>query len=288
MREHPRGERPKPGGNTVTNDGLTRRATLQSLAVAAGIAGAAAATAVKADTGSEATARDTDYLPDGADRLRSFTRALAGIRRRRGGRKAPMILTKSSQWDSEAMDLVLGYGGNQKHVFDTTDLAGTWLTQIRNTMNAEAFALGHPNFLMVVTPHGPAQYSLYDRAAWDKYDIAALTGGAFKHNTFIKDPKVTKAQVKDVEDPTGLYSDTLGNFIPVLQKRGVVFCACHNAVWELAGTLIGNGVNPDKRSQRELTADLTNALIPGVVLTPGNEAIVGLLERAGFSYSFAA
>lgn len=276
------------GGITVTNDGLTRRATLQTLAVATGIAAAVASTAAEADVSVEATARDTDYLPDGADRLKSFTRALANIRRRRGARKAPMILTKASQWDSEAMDLILGYGGKQKHVFDTTDLAGTWLTQIRNTMNAEAFALGHPNFLMVVTPHGPAQYSLYDRAAWEKYDIAALTSGAYKRNVFIKDPKVTKAQVKDVEDPTGLYSDTLGNFIPVLQKRGVVFCACHNAIWELAGVLIGNGVNPDKRNQGELTADITNSLIDGVVLTPGNEAIVGLLERAGFSYSFAS
>ena len=269
----------------MTSDGLTRRATLQTIAVAAGVA-VAAATPV--DAAVEASARDTDYLPEGADRLRAFYRALADIRRRRGAKKAPMILTKPGQWDTEAMDLILAYGGKQKHVFDTTDIAGTWLTQIRNTMNAEAFALGHPNFLMVATPHGPAQYSLYSQAAWEKYDLASLTGGAFKRNTLIKDPKVTKAQVKDIEDPTGLYSDTLGNYIPVLQKRGVVFCACHNAVWELAGTLITNGVNPDKRSQGELTADLTNTLIDGVVLTPGNEAIVGLLERAGFSYSFAA
>lgn len=273
---------------TVTTDGVTRRATLQTMALAAGLATAAVATAAEADTGTEPQARDTDYLPDGADRLRSFYRALAGIRRRRGMKTAPMILTKPTQWDSEALDLILAYGGRQKHVFDTTDLAGTWLTQIRNTMNAEAFALGHPNFLMVAAPHGPAQYSLYNRAAWEKYDIAALTGGSFKRNTLIKDPKVTKAQVKDVEDPTGLYSDTLGNFIPVLQKRGVVFCACHNAVWELAGTLIANGVNPDKRTQSQLTADLTNTLIDDVVLTPGNEAVIGLLERAGFSYSFAA
>jgi hypothetical protein len=272
----------------VTNDGLTRRATLQTIAVAAGIASAALAAATPVEAALEASARDTDYLPEGADRLRSFTRALAEIKRRRGAKKLPMILTKPSQWDSAAIDLILAYGGRQKHVFDTTDIAGTWLTQIRNTMNAEAFALGHPNFLMVAAPHGPAQYSLYNRAAWEKYGIASLTGGAFKRNTLIKDPKVTKAQVKDVEDPTGLYSDTLGNFIPVLQKRGVVFCACHNAVWELAGTLITNGVNPDKRSQAELTADLTNTLIDGVVVTPGNEAAIGLLQRAGFSYSFAA
>ncbi len=272
----------------MTNDGLTRRATLQTIAVAAGIAGAAVVAVTPVDAATEATARDTDYLPEGADRLRSFTRALADIKRRRGASKVPMILTKPGQWDSEAIDLILAYGGRQKHVFDTTDIAGTWLTQIRNTMNAEAFALGHPNFLMVAAPHGPAQYSLYGKAAWEKYDLASLTDGAFKRNTMIRDPKVTKAQVKDIEDPTGLYSDTLGNYIPVLMKRGVVFCACHNAVWELAGALIAKGVNPDKRNQGQLTADLTNTLIDGVVLTPGNEAIVGLLERAGFSYSFAA
>lgn len=267
------------------DEGITRRATLQTIVAAAAVVGSGAA--ATADEVSAPSGRDTDYLPEGADRLKSFYRSLAAIRRRRGGKKAPMILTRRTQWDSEAIDLLLAYGGRQKHVFDTTDLAGTWLTQIRNTMNAEAFALGHPNFLMVAAPHGPAQYSLYNRSAWEKYDIAGLTNGAFKRNSLIKDPKVTKAQVKDIEDPTGLYSETLGNYIPVLQKRGVVFCACHNAVWELAGVLIANGNNPDKRSQSELTADLTNTLIDGVVLTPGNEAIIGLLERAGFSYSFA-
>jgi len=268
-------------------EGVTRRATLQTLAAATGLAGAALAAAASGAEAAEPAAVPVDYLPDGADRLRALYGDLAGIRRRRGATAVPMILTRAKQWDKAALDLVLGYGGRHKHVFDTTDLAGTWLTQIRNTLNAEAFAFGNPNFLMVAAPHGPAQYSLYSHAAWEKYDLASLTGGAFKRNTLIKDPKVTKAQVRDVEDPAGLYSAVIGDFIPVLQKRGVVFCACHNAVWELAGTLIANGMNPNGRNQRQLTADLTNHLIRGVVLTPGNEAVIGMLERAGFSYSFA-
>jgi hypothetical protein len=69
--------------------------------------------------------------------------------------------------------------------------------------------------------------------------------------------------VNEPENPTGLYSDA-GNFIPTLQKRGVVFLGCHNAIWELAASLIKSGVNPE-----EVAADLTNSLIPGAISTPG-------------------
>ena len=74
----------------------------------------------------------------------------------------------------------------------------------------------------------------------------------------------------------------------MLQKRGAVFLACHNALWELAETLIAKGVNPDGASTEQLVADLTASLIPGVVTTPGNEAAIGMLQRAGFGYTFVS
>jgi hypothetical protein len=93
--------------------------------------------------------------------------------------------------------------------------------------------------------------------------------------------------VGDPANVTGLYSEA-GNFVPTLQKRGIVFLGCHNAIWELAATLLRAGVNPDRRSHQELAADLTNSLIPGVISTPGNEAMIGKLEESGFVYSCSA
>jgi hypothetical protein len=72
---------------------------------------------------------------------------------------------------------------------------------------------------------------------------------------------------------------------PTLQKRGVVFLGCHNAIWELAGTLIKDGINPERVSQEEIAADLTNNLAPGVIATPGNEAIIGKLQETGYVYA---
>lgn len=76
----------------------------------------------------------------------------------------------------------------------------------------------------------------------------------------------------------------LDNSIPTQQRRGVVFLACHNAIWELAGNLIATGLNPDALSHGALAAERTNHLIPAAVLTPGIVATIPELQRAGFFY----
>jgi len=83
----------------------------------------------------------------------------------------------------------------------------------------------------------------------------------------------------------GPYSEA-GNFIPTLQKRGVVFLGCHNAIWELAGSLIAGGINPDGATHEELGGRPDQYLVPGVIATPGNEATIGVLQHGGFVYSY--
>jgi hypothetical protein len=53
----------------------------------------------------------------------------------------------------------------------------------------------------------------------------------------------------------------------------------------LADRLIKKGVNPDKLAYEALVAELTNHLIPDVVLTPGVVATLPLLQEAGFHYA---
>jgi intracellular sulfur oxidation DsrE/DsrF family protein len=76
-----------------------------------------------------------------------------------------------------------------------------------------------------------------------------------------------------------------GSTIPALQQRGVVFMACHNAVWEQTAKLLEKGINPDRRSHEEIAAELTNHLIQGVVLTPGIVGTIPELQKAGFHYA---
>jgi intracellular sulfur oxidation DsrE/DsrF family protein len=75
-----------------------------------------------------------------------------------------------------------------------------------------------------------------------------------------------------------------GDTIPALQERGVVFLACHNAIWELTAKLRDRGNNPDHLSHEAVAAELTNHLIDGIVLTPGVAATIPELQQAGFHY----
>jgi hypothetical protein len=54
--------------------------------------------------------------------------------------------------------------------------------------------------------------------------------------------------------------------------------ACHNAIWEVAEKLVGAGQNPDHLVVDAIAAELTNHLIPEVVLTPGIVATLVKLQ----------
>ena len=96
--------------------------------------------------------------------------------------------------------------------------------------------------------------------------------------------KAASADGANYEDPTGVFSPE-NNSIPALQQRGVVFMSCHNAIWEQAAALIAHDINPDKHSHDALAAELTNHLVPGVVLTPGAVGTVPELQQVGFHYA---
>ena len=87
-----------------------------------------------------------------------------------------------------------------------------------------------------------------------------------------------------VINPDGAYSPH-NNSIPALQRRGAVFMGCHNAIWEISERLLKAGVNPDKLSHEAMVAELTNHMIPGVILTPGMVGTLPELAAAGFSFA---
>jgi hypothetical protein len=216
--------------------------------------------------------------------LRDFSNHLASIPRRRDYKTVAMIADKPDLWDAAALDAVMAYSGGAKHVWDHTDLAGAWLNGMRNTLNGQIYAFKEPNFLCVSGTHGSAHLALYDQATWDKYQLAKIAGGNFSSNTFIVVPATALHDPDDIQSSDGAFSPK-GNNVAVLQRRGVVFLACHNAIWELANRLATSGSNPDNLSVESLTAELTNHLIPDVVLTPGVVPTMVNLARAGFIYT---
>jgi intracellular sulfur oxidation DsrE/DsrF family protein len=114
--------------------------------------------------------------------------------------------------------------------------------------------------------------------------LVKLAGGNPGRNTFIDAPPASLHDPVDFQSAEGPFSSK-DNSIVVLQRRGVVFMACHNAIWEVAERLVGAGQNPDHLGVDAVATELTNHLIPGVILTPGIVATLVKLQQAGFAYS---
>lgn len=248
--------------------------------VMAGSALAIAAT----QSGTTNAAMSIDLAPAGAKTLKGLAASLRKTPRHRDFKSVPMILTSHDQWDHEALSQVMGYTGGPKQLWDHTDIGGPWLNLMRNSLNAQIWSYKNPDFLCVSGTHGSAHLALYDQAMWDKYQLASFAGDKFKSNTLIEQPKAGSADAANFEDPEGVFSSA-DNAIPTLMRRGAVFLACHNAIAELADKLIKKNVNPDHLPFEQLTAELTNHLIPDVVLTPGVVATLPLMQQAGFHYA---
>jgi hypothetical protein len=215
--------------------------------------------------------------------LQALMEQLGKAPRRRSFRTVPMILDTPNLWDAEALDAVIGYPGRVKQVLDNTEVGGPWLNAMRNALNTQVFSFRNPDFLEVSATHGSAQFALYDEEMWDKYQLARMTGGSFITNRLIeaKDVRTDNVAHKDPDSTFG----PAGNTVPILQQRGVVFMACHNAIWEHSATLLEKGINPDKLSHEAVAAELTNHLVAGVILTPGMAGTLPQLQRAGFCYA---
>ena len=221
--------------------------------------------------------------PQVTGELRSLLAELAKAPRRRDFQTIPMILDTPDLWDAEALDAIIAYRGSLKQLWDNTEINGAWLNLMRNSLNVQVFSFRNLNFLEVSATHGSAQLALYDEEMWNKYQLAKIAGGGFKTNTLVEVKDVPN-EIAAHEDPNSGFGPA-GNTIPALQRRGVVFLACHNAIWEHSAKLLQQGVNPDRLSHPAIAAELTNHLIEGVVLTPGISGTIPKLQQAGFHYA---
>jgi len=259
----------------MTIDTLRRTALVGFGALAVGSA-ALAATPSRAAT----TER---IIPPGARDLSELMERLRRASRRRDFKTVPMMLQDPDFWDDEALKEIIAYRGARKQVWDNTDIAGPWLNLMRNSVNAQIFSFGHKDFLAVSATHGTAHLALFDQPMWDKYELARLARPKFGTNTLAV-PKPAPTDFSQNEDTKSVFGPA-GDTIPALQERGVVFMACHNAIWEVTAKLIASGKNPDHASHEAVAAELTNHLIDGVVLTPGIVATIPELQQVGFHYA---
>jgi hypothetical protein len=201
----------------------------------------------------------------GASTITDLQVRLARLPARRDFKSVPLVLETTDLWDDAAIREIAAYRGGPRQVWDNKDLASGWTGYMRNALNGQTLSFKNKNFLTVSMTRGDAQLALFNQAAWDKYGLAKLTNGKFAANSLIVPGD------GGVQDPS----------IPTLMKRGVVFMACHNAIWAAAGRAIAAGY---KGMQEEVAGELTDQLLPGVILTPGALGTLPLLQGTGFAY----
>ena len=268
--------------STVSRTG--RRAALRlmgratALLAAAGGGGPAAALAAEAAPPSPAPGLTTGQLGELAVRLTAAPR-------RRGFQTVPFMLTSTDSWDQEAADDVLAYRYRSRQMWEVTELSAPWPNLMREATNAQVFAHGNTEFLAVGAVHGTAHLALFDQPTWDMYDLAALTDGKLAANSLIVE-KPGVSVTDGLQDLDGFYGPANNNILS-LQRRGAVFLACHDSIHAIARKL--HGLPGFAATPADaIAADLTNGLIPGVVLVPSMVAFLVELQRAGFSYAKAA
>ena len=225
-----------------------------------------------------------DLEPRGDHRLHALLSALARTKSRRDYRSLTMISLHRDEWDHEALALLLHYRGNPKQVWDNTVFGSPWLNLMRNSLNAQVYSFGKKEALVLSATHGTAHLALFDDEMWEKYRLSVKAGVKSKTNPLIRLSPASSKPLSSLNDPHGVLSPEDNN-IPVLQARGVVFLACHNMIWELSGAWKKGGINRDHKTHGEIAAELTNHLIPGVVLTPGIVGTLPLLAEVGYSYA---
>ena len=254
-----------------------RRIALLGLGVATGAAALRSSSA-------DATKVSDAWMPQGAATLKALHKRLDAAPRPRDFKSVPMILENEDYWDYQALAELIAYRGGPKQIWDNKDLGSPWLNLMRNNLNVQIYSFRRPDFLIVSATHASAHLAMYDQAMWDKYQLSKLAGPAFATNRFILEQKAASADPKNYQDPEGAFSPS-DNSIPALQRRGAVFFACHNSIWEQSDALIRDGSNPDRLSHEALAAELTNHLIPDVVLTPGGVATLLKFQEAGYHYA---
>jgi intracellular sulfur oxidation DsrE/DsrF family protein len=256
----------------------SRRAALRTAGAAMTIAAIGNASAASGPDGGARSARSA--IPPAARSLSALTDRLAAIPRRRRFTAVPFLVDNRDLWDYEAAAELLAYNGGPRQVWENSDIAAAWLGLMREATNGQVFAHGHPDFLAVSATHGTAHLALFSQEMWDKYDLASHTGGAATSNRFILE-KAGASPADDRHDINGFYGIS-NNSITALQQRGAVFVGCHDSIHAIARGLH----KPDTDVSADLiAADLTNNLIPGVVLVPSVVAFLVELQRVNYTYA---
>ncbi len=171
--------------------------------------------------------------------------------------------------------------GKHRQLFDVPEPeGGTALRHLRNYLDAwrNAFGVGERDVSVVVTLYARTTPLGLQDAMWEKYQLGAAlsitdptTNAPLVRNWFAH-PKPGDP-VADGEPDTSMET---------LQRRGVVFALCNNALTRWAARLAKSGMGGGAAA--DVHADLVAHALPGVVIVPDVLVTMTKAHERGFAY----
>jgi hypothetical protein len=171
--------------------------------------------------------------------------------------------------------------GKHRQLFDVPEPeGGTALRHLRNYLDAwrNAFGVEERDVSIVVTLYARTTPLGLQDAMWEKYQLGTAlsltdptTNAPLVRNWFAH-PKPGDP-VADGEPDTSMEA---------LQKRGVVFALCNNALTRWAGRLAKSGTGGSAAA--DVHADLVAHALPGVVIVPDVLVTMTKAHERGFGY----
>lgn len=168
--------------------------------------------------------------------------------------------------------------GKHRQLFDAPEDGGTALLHVRNYLDTwrEAYGVADREVSAIVTLHARTTPLGLQDAMWAKYRLGAAlsitdstTGAPLGRNWFAHPQH---------GDPVA--DGTPESSIESLQRRGVVFALCNNALKRWSARLEKDGMG----TAADVHDDLTAHALPGVIIVPDVLITMTKAHERGFGY----
>jgi len=175
--------------------------------------------------------------------------------------------------------------GKHRQLFDAPDPdGGTVLRHVRNYLDTwrEAYGVGERDVSVVITLYARTTPLGLQDAMWAKYRL----GAALSLTDSTTSAPLIRNYFAHPQPGDPVADGTPESSMESLQRRGVVFLLCNNALKRWSGRLEKQGLGGvGGGTAAEIHADLTAHAVPGVVIVPDVLIAMTKAHERGFSYA---
>jgi intracellular sulfur oxidation DsrE/DsrF family protein len=192
----------------------------------------------------------------------------------------------------EEYEAIVNRRAHVRQVYEWPNIANSLIfANIRNGLNGFQFSYDVPprEVQIVVQAYSSANAANYDDFIWEKYRMGEAlavrdpqTNQPATRNIFFGSPVAGTTltpgwQPAERNDP--FFDDTS---MEGLQRRRVLFLACHQSTHALSNAASTSGRNPDQKSVEEIVAEFRQHYLPGVIETPAGVGELVRLQNKGY------